>query len=111
MRILILKSLFLLLLTSCSNYCNGVPHSTTSYNRRSDAFDFTGGHSTSILPSFLRSKKALCLGAVAWYTSTCLQVVTSGDECLVERFGRYHRKLGPGWHLVIKPFETGERIL
>mmetsp|Transcript_30319 Transcript_30319/g.34565 ORF Transcript_30319/g.34565 Transcript_30319/m.34565 type:complete len:334 (+) Transcript_30319:22-1023(+) len=38
--------------------------------------------------------------------STCLKVVTSGDECLVERLGRYHRRLGPGWHWIWKPFET-----
>ena len=107
MRIFVFKTLFILLLTSCSNYCSGVPHSATSYNRRSDAFDFTGGSSSSSL-GFLRSKKALCIGALAWYTSSCLQIVTSGDECLVERFGRFHRKLGPGWHLVFKPFETGE---
>lgn len=33
-------------------------------------------------------------------------MVTSGDECLVERLGKYHRKLGPGWHLVFRPFES-----
>ena len=30
----------------------------------------------------------------------------AGRECLVERFGRYHRRLTPGWHLVYSPFET-----
>lgn len=29
-----------------------------------------------------------------------VKVVTSGNECLVERFGRFHRRLGPGWHIV-----------
>lgn len=53
-------------------------------------------------------KKALttCLFAASCYSLSCLQIVTSGDECLVERFGRYHRKLGPGWHLICKPFES-----
>ena len=37
--------------------------------------------------------------------STCFYA-RSGDECLVERLGKYHRKLGPGLHFVLKPFET-----
>jgi regulator of protease activity HflC (stomatin/prohibitin superfamily) len=35
-----------------------------------------------------------------------MQAITTGDECLVERFGKYHRKLGPGWHWISRPFET-----
>jgi len=35
-----------------------------------------------------------------------LKIVTTGDECLVERFGKFHRRLGPGWHLVFRPFES-----
>jgi len=36
----------------------------------------------------------------------CLKIVTTGDECLVERFGQFNRRLGPGWHLVLRPFES-----
>lgn len=35
----------------------------------------------------------------------CLNVVTTGDECLVERFGKYHRKLGAGWHFLMPVIE------
>lgn len=67
----------------------------------------------------LRNKAlATCVAAACWYSFSCLQIVTSGDECLVERLGVFHRKLGPGWHLVLKPFEsvsfhvtTRERVL
>lgn len=57
----------------------------------------------------LSRKKALvttCIIAAASYSLSCLKIVTSGDECLVERFGKYHRKLGPGWHFIVKPFES-----
>lgn len=30
----------------------------------------------------------------------------AGDECLVERFGCFNRRLGPGWHLLARPFES-----
>lgn len=36
---------------------------------------------------------------------SCLKVITTGNECLVERFGRFHRKLSPGYHLIGRPFE------
>merc|ERR1711982_200678 len=29
-----------------------------------------------------------------------------GDECLIERLGRYNRSLGPGIHFIFKPFEN-----
>lgn len=35
----------------------------------------------------------------------CLKIVTTGNECLVERFGQFHRKLGPGYHLIGRPLE------
>jgi len=38
--------------------------------------------------------------------SQCVKVVTSGDECLIERMGKYHRKLGPGWHWLWRPFDS-----
>jgi len=31
---------------------------------------------------------------------SCLKVIPTGDECLIERFGKYHRKLGAGWHII-----------
>jgi regulator of protease activity HflC (stomatin/prohibitin superfamily) len=37
---------------------------------------------------------------------SCLKVVTSGDECLVERWGKYNRRLGAGWHWIWKPVEA-----
>ncbi len=37
---------------------------------------------------------------------SCVKVVTSGDECLVERFGKYNRRLGAGWHWIWKPVEV-----
>jgi regulator of protease activity HflC (stomatin/prohibitin superfamily) len=41
----------------------------------------------------------------ACFGVTCLKVITTGNECLVERFGRFHRKLGPGYHFLKRPFE------
>jgi regulator of protease activity HflC (stomatin/prohibitin superfamily) len=41
-----------------------------------------------------------------WGFASCLKVVTTGDECLIERFGRYHRKLGAGWHFLLPIVET-----
>jgi len=38
--------------------------------------------------------------------ASCLKVVTTGDECLIERFGRYHRKLDAGWHFLVPIVET-----
>ena len=43
---------------------------------------------------------------VVWAGTLCLKVVTTGDECLIERFGKYHRKLEAGWHLVLPFVET-----
>ncbi|CAB9496992.1 Stomatin-like protein 2, mitochondrial [Seminavis robusta] len=40
------------------------------------------------------------------YGAACVKVVTSGDECLIERLGKYHRKLDPGWHWIARPFEA-----
>ncbi|MGB1594397.1 MAG: hypothetical protein ACPIOQ_16705, partial [Promethearchaeia archaeon] len=50
--------------------------------------------------SCLPVSAALCL-PLCW-----TQQVETGRECLVERYGRYHRRLTPGWHLVCSPFET-----
>ena len=100
MRISILQTILLLLCCYYHN-CNGAPI------RSRDNFDFTGGSSSiNTKSSLLRSKTGVLIGAACWYSLSCLQIVTSGDECLVERFGKYHRKLSPGWHLVLKPFET-----
>ena len=42
---------------------------------------------------------------VACFGFSCLKIVTTGNECLVERLGRYHRKLTPGLHVLWKPLE------
>jgi len=42
----------------------------------------------------------------AFGIATCLKVVTTGDTCLIERFGRYHRKLEAGWHLLVPVVDT-----
>ena len=43
--------------------------------------------------------------ATACFGISCLKIVTTGNECLVERFGRFHRKLSPGYHFLPRPFE------
>ena len=40
----------------------------------------------------------------ACYGISCLKIITTGNECLVERFGRFHRKMGPGYHF-LRPFD------
>jgi len=51
-------------------------------------------------------KAAVCAAATGCAAAFCLEVVTTGNECLVERFGKFHRKLGAGFHLVLRPLET-----
>ena len=34
---------------------------------------------------------------------SCVKIVNTGYLCVVERFGQFHRVLGPGWHFMI-PF-------
>ena len=99
---IVIRTIFLL--GSYLYLCNGTPHSATAY-RRSDPFDYSGGSSKSTSAFFRNKALTSCIIGVAWYSFSCLQIVTSGDECLVERFGVYHRKLSPGWHFVFKPFE------
>jgi len=47
-----------------------------------------------------------CAAVACLYGVSCLKVVTTGNECLVERFGKYHRRLEPGWHFVKRPIES-----
>ena len=35
----------------------------------------------------------------------CIKVVTTGHECLIERFGKYNRRLDAGWHLLVPIIE------
>lgn len=35
-----------------------------------------------------------------------MKIVTTGNEYLIERFGKYHRKLTAGWHFVIPVMES-----
>ena len=124
---IVIRTIFLL--GSYLYLCNGTPHSATAY-RRSDPFDYSGGSSKSTSAFFRNKALTSCIIGAAWYSFSCLQIVTSGDECLVERFGKFvsrelsccflfismcinlhsslplqHRKLSPGWHFVFKPFE------
>ena len=46
---------------------------------------------------------ACALGIVG--AASCIKIVSTGDECLVERLGKYHRSLGPGVHFVLSPVE------
>ena len=93
-----MKTLALLGCGSCYVSKNAI--GASAYRRGDSLYD---GSKISLFP-----KKALttCLAAAACYSLSCLHIVTSGDECLVERFGKYHRNLAPGWHIVLKPFET-----
>lgn len=46
----------------------------------------------------------VCASVMA--VTSCLQMISTGDECLVERLGKYHRSLGPGLHWINKPLES-----
>jgi regulator of protease activity HflC (stomatin/prohibitin superfamily) len=49
---------------------------------------------------------ALAIGGTCIAAKMLLvKVVTTGDECLIERLGRFDRKIGPGWNLVVRPIE------
>ena len=55
-------------------------------------------------PSFVRG--ALAIGGTCIAAKLILvKVVTTGDECLIERLGKFDRKVGPGWNLVVRPIE------
>jgi len=49
--------------------------------------------------------KCVVAGAVTTCAVGCIKVITTGDECLIERFGKYHRKLNAGWHVVLPIIE------
>ena len=97
---LLLKYVFLLCL-----YCRApqMIGSASAYRRGDPFYSDIDSYSKT---SFRKKALSTCVVAAAWYSLSCLQIVTSGDECLVERFGKYDHKLGPGWHLVAKPFES-----
>jgi hypothetical protein len=55
-------------------------------------------------PSFV--KGALAIGGTCIAAKLLLvKVVTTGEECLIERLGKFDRKIGPGWNLVVRPIE------
>lgn len=35
--------------------------------------------------------------------AACVQIVSTGDQCLVERLGKFHRELNPGLNFIV-PF-------
>mmetsp|Transcript_40395 Transcript_40395/g.92723 ORF Transcript_40395/g.92723 Transcript_40395/m.92723 type:complete len:309 (+) Transcript_40395:177-1103(+) len=47
-----------------------------------------------------------CCGAAALTAAASLKIVTTGNTCLIERMGRFHRQLNPGWHWTIPILET-----
>ena len=47
-----------------------------------------------------------CCGAAALTAAASLKIVTTGNTCLIERMGRFHRQLDPGWHWTIPILET-----
>lgn len=49
---------------------------------------------------FWRDASSVCAVGACVVTAASLKIVTSGNECLVERFGCFHHSLSPGWHLV-----------
>mmetsp|Transcript_4725 Transcript_4725/g.10033 ORF Transcript_4725/g.10033 Transcript_4725/m.10033 type:complete len:356 (+) Transcript_4725:168-1235(+) len=73
-----------------------VPHQADS----SSAYSVPG---TRLLRDNL---KGVCVAAACCLPFACLKIITTGDECLVERFGKYNRRLGPGWHWIFRPFEA-----
>jgi regulator of protease activity HflC (stomatin/prohibitin superfamily) len=55
-------------------------------------------------PTFV--KGALAIGGTCIAAKTLLvKVVTTGDACLIERLGKFNRRIGPGWNLVVRPIE------
>ena len=63
---------------------------------------------TMVDASYSQALRRTCVGAAACCVplACCLKIITTGDECLVERFGKYNRKLGPGWHLILPLVES-----
>ena len=86
----------------------GSRHTPTSLVDAS-LFDASYADEPSALSVIFGSKavRRTCLAAtVCCVPLFFLKIITTGDECLVERFGKYNRKLGPGWHLILPPFES-----
>lgn len=55
-------------------------------------------------PSRLLSRVALAGGlltAITTYSASSIRIINQGDEALVERLGRYHRKLRPGLNFIV----------
>ncbi|BAC09736.1 SPFH domain-containing protein [Thermosynechococcus vestitus] len=48
---------------------------------------------------------SLLLGFGVWYSASAIRVVNQGNMALVERLGRYNRRLGPGFSLIWPVFE------
>jgi len=49
---------------------------------------------------------AVCAAAASCLPIFAVTPVSTGHEVLVERFGRFHRRLTPGWHVVFWPIES-----
>jgi len=46
-----------------------------------------------------------CAVAGVLCCASCIKIVSTGNECLVERLGKYHRSLQPGLNIIIPLFE------
>lgn len=55
-------------------------------------------HRDAIIPA--------CTVGAACLAASCVKILSTGDECLVERLGQFNRKLGPGLHFIFHPFES-----
>jgi regulator of protease activity HflC (stomatin/prohibitin superfamily) len=40
------------------------------------------------------------------YSAVAVKIINQGDEALVQRLGRYHRKLKPGLNIILPPFDS-----
>mmetsp|Transcript_45197 Transcript_45197/g.68151 ORF Transcript_45197/g.68151 Transcript_45197/m.68151 type:complete len:390 (-) Transcript_45197:467-1636(-) len=61
-------------------------------------------YGTSTPPFSVNTAGTIAL-ATCLLTASCIKIVSTGNECLVERLGKYKRRLGPGLHLIIRPLE------
>lgn len=48
----------------------------------------------------------ICIGCGIVCLHCFTEVVSTGDALLIERLGKYHRSLGPGWHVIGRPLEA-----
>jgi len=47
-----------------------------------------------------------CIVGGAYCVNACIKIISTGDQCTVERLGKYHRKMDPGINFMIPFLET-----